>query len=75
MKKENLIILGLFLFFLLAIVIGATAQDSVRVKITRIEKKDSVTFVTMKSKNAIYKTSCKCDVPYKEKDIIYIKKP
>jgi hypothetical protein len=55
--------------------LNSFSQDSVKVKITRIETKDSVTYVTMKTKYAIYKTSCKCVVPYKEKQIIYIKKP
>ena len=62
------------LFFIL-LSIKTSAQDSIKVKITRIETKDSVTYVTMKTKYAIYKTSCKCVVPYKEKQIIYIKKP
>lgn len=51
------------------------SQDSIKVRIIKIEKKDSITTVTMKSKNAWYKTSCTCEVPYKEKDIVYIKKP
>ena len=50
-------------------------EDSIRVKITRIKIKEGMTHVTMKTRNAKYKTVCFCKVPYKEKDIVYIKKP
>jgi len=75
MKKETIIILGLFIAFLLIAVIGATAQDSIKVKITKIRTRENMTHVWMKNKEGKYKTVCFCKVPFKEKDIVTIKKP
>ena len=52
-----------------------TYEDSIQVKITRIKVKDNMTHVTMKSKEAKYKTVCFCKPPYKAGDTITIKKP
>lgn len=67
----------LLLIILLLISASACAQnDSINVKITKIIIKDSITHVWMRGdKGAKYYTACKCKVPYKEKDVIWIKKP
>ncbi len=91
MKKVNPLrdwkVIILWIIILTAIIWAATRKqfdketfwmgydDSIKVKITRIRIKEGMTHVTMKSKNAKYKTVCFCKVPYKEKQIIYIKKP
>lgn len=67
----NLLLTITTLFFSIACI----SQDSVRVKITKIKTVDSITTVWMKSKNAKYETSCKCFIPYKVKDIVWIRKP
>jgi len=63
------------ILLLLFISVTVSAQDSVKVKITKIVRTDSTTYVWMKSKKAIYYSACTCKVPYKEKDIIWILKP
>jgi hypothetical protein len=72
MKKETIIILGLFLAFLFALVIGATAQDSLKVKIIKI-KGDKVTMKTLDRPRVKLITYCSC--PYRKKQIVTIKKP
>ena len=67
----------LLLIILLFISASACAQnDSINVKITKIIIKDSITHVWMQgAKRAKYYTACKCKVPYKEKDVIRIRRP
>jgi hypothetical protein len=72
MKRETLIILGLFIAFLLVAVVAVSAQDSVKVKILKIEP-FRVTMKTLERPRVKFITYCSC--PYYKKQIVYIKKP
>lgn len=65
----------LFTILLLFIVLVTKAQDSVKVRITKVYMKDNMTHVKMKTKHAKYKTVCFCKVAYRRNDIVMIKKP
>ena len=74
MKRETrewLILSVLILIFLLIGVI-VFSQDSVRVKIMKIDGNKVWMKTTQKPKVNLF-TFCKC--PYKEKEIVWIKKP
>lgn len=71
-KSEILIIFCLLIAFLIAFGIGAFAQDSIEVKILKV-KPGKVWMKTIERPRVKLKTECSC--PYKEKQIITIKKP
>jgi hypothetical protein len=82
MKQKPFILLYfsiVLILILLLVSITSYAQDSVQVKITSVKVKDSVTHVWMrgikKQRDIDYYTACKCKVPYKEGDIVWIRKP
>lgn len=51
-------------------------SDSIKVRITKMVVKDSVTHVWMRTEKGIkLYTACKCQVTYKKNDVLWIKKP
>jgi ABC-type uncharacterized transport system substrate-binding protein len=75
--KRVLYLILLVLTLILGAIAG-NAQDSIQVKITKIVVHDGVAHVWMRGikreRDVSYYTACKCKVPYKETDIVWIEK-